>query len=379
MIRIVHNRPHTLSLCFRLLMACIVVASYSRIVRASAPDVHQLQAKAAKGFVNQEIELAAAYFTGNGVEHDAKLAAYWYQKAAESGNPESQNLLGSLYEVGLGVRADPARALHWYQLSAASGLSDAAVNLGVIYALGLGVKKDVSVAAGYFEKAVQKGNGTGATYLGTLYYTGNGLTLDKVAAEHWYLIGHKMHDPISTYNLGALYSTAPDHPHDLAIAVRFLRQAAEVKYVPAMHSLALLVIQHPELAKSRHEAQDLLEFAANAGYWKSSVLRGIVARDGNGVAADSKAAYYHFRVAILQGGAAAENLIGRDARKLSTMLGKEQSQVLESEASAWFQQHQFTPALVHIKGQRDKFFSDPTGGDPAGVLNAGLPVANPSS
>jgi uncharacterized protein len=379
MIRIVHQRRHSLSLCIRLLIACIVIGPYSRIVRAATPNVHQLQAKAERGFVNQEIELAEAYFTGNGVEHDVKLAAYWYQKAAESGDPESQNLVGSLYEVGLGVPVDAARALHWYQLSAASGLSDAAVNLGVIYELGLGVKKDVLVAAQYFEKAVQRGNGTGATYLGTLYYSGIGVKEDKVAAEHWYVIGQKMHDPISAYNLGALYLTAPDHPHDISKGVRFLRQSAAAKYVPAMYSLALLVIQHTELAKSRQEAQDLLELTANAGYWKSSVVQGIVARDGKGVSVDSKAAYYHFRVAILQGGEVAENLIGHDARKLATMLGTEQSQALESEATSWFQQHRLTPAFVHIKGQRDKIFSDPTGRDPAAVLNAALPLSNPSS
>ena len=379
MIRIVHQRRDSLLLCVKLLIACIVIGPYSRIVRAATPNVHQLQAKAERGFVNQEIELAEAYFTGNGVEHDAKLAAYWFQKAAESGDPESQNLVGSLYEVGLGVPADAARAMHWYQLSAASGLSDADVNLGVMYALGVGVKKDALMAAQYFEKAVQRGNGTGATYLGTLYYSGIGVKEDKVAAEHWYVIGQKMHDPISTYNLGALYSTAPDHPHDFLKAVRFLRQSADAKYVPAMYSLALLVIQHPELAKSRQQVQDLLEFTANAGYWKSSVLRGIVARDGNGVPVDTKMAYYHFRVAILQGGAAAENLIGHDAHKLATMLGTEQSQALESEASSWFQQHKLTPAFVHIKGQRDKIFSDPTGRDPVGALNAGLLLSNPSS
>ena len=36
------------------------------------------------------------------------------------------------------------------------------------------------------------------------------------------------------------------------------------------------------------------------------MLLGILARDGNGVPKDSKAAYYHFRVACLQGGDEAE-------------------------------------------------------------------------
>ena len=70
----------------------------------AARDVHQLQAKAERGFVKEEVELASAYFNGDGVAQDAKLAAYWYQKAAESGNPEAQNLVGYFYEVGLVYR-----------------------------------------------------------------------------------------------------------------------------------------------------------------------------------------------------------------------------------------------------------------------------------
>jgi len=54
---------------------------------ATVPNISQLQTDAKDGRVAQEIELAADYFTGNGVPKDAKQAAYWYQKAAESGDP----------------------------------------------------------------------------------------------------------------------------------------------------------------------------------------------------------------------------------------------------------------------------------------------------
>ena len=376
MIRNVLKRPRSLSLC--LLMPCMVIAFSSRIVYASTPNVNELQVKAQKGFVNQEIELAQAYFMGDGVAHDQKLAAYWYQKAAESGNPEAQNLVGYFYEMGLGVPVDAARAFHWYQLSAASGLSDATLNLGVLYVSGVGVKKDVAAAAHYFEEAARKGNGTGATYLGTLYHVGIGVNQDKVAAEHWYAIGDKMHDPISAYDLGTLYSTAPDHPHDFSKAARFLRQSTEARYLPAIHSLALLLIHHPELAKSQHEALDLLETAANAGYWKSSILLGISARDGIGIPVDNKAAYYHFRVAILQGGAAAQALVTGDTFKISNLLGPEQAQALDSETNLWFQQHPPTPAFVRVKGNR-KFFSEPAHTGPADILNASLPQTDPLS
>jgi TPR repeat protein len=256
----------------------LAVLGHSEAAFAATENVHKLQVKAERGFVKEEVELASAYFTGDGVVQDARLAAYRYQKAAESGNPEAQNQVGYFYEAGLGVPADPARALHWYQLSAASGSPDATLNLGVLYVLGLGVEKNVPVAEQYFQEAARKGNGTGATYMGTLNYFGIGVQQDKAAAEHWYTIGQKLHDPMSAYNLGTLYSTVPDHPHDLSKAAGYLRQFVEGGYVPAMHSLAVLLIHHPELARSPDEAVHLLEFAANVGYWRSSLVLGVLVR-----------------------------------------------------------------------------------------------------
>jgi TPR repeat protein len=356
----------------------LAVLTHAQTAFAAEEDVHKLQAKAEQGFVKEEVQLAAAYFTGEGVPQDPKLAAYWYQKAAESGDPEAQNIVGYFYEMGLGVPADPARALHWYQLSASSGLPGAKLHLGVLYVLGLGVEKDISVAAQYFQEAARKGNGTGAYYMGTLYYLGIGVEQDRAAAEHWYAIGQKLQDPISAYNLGTLYSTAPDHPHNLSKAAGYLRQSVEEGYVPAIHSLALLLIHHPEFARSPDEALHLLESAANIGYWRSSIALGILARDGNNNAVDSKVAYYHFQVAILQGGTSAESLIRLDTQKLAAALGPEQSQRLDSDASRWFQGHHLNLTFVNKKG-KSKFLPVLDQSDPAEVLHASLPQPDPAS
>jgi TPR repeat protein len=379
MIRNILGTQRLSSLAAKLLVVCVIVDYYPHTGHASVPDVQQLQVKAQKGFIAQQIELAEAYFTGEGVAQDVKQAAYWFQKAAEAGNPEAQNLVGYLYEAGVGVPADPARALHWYQLAAASGSSDATLNIGVLYVLGLGVKKDVPTAAEYFHKAVDRGNGTGASYLGTLNYAGIGMRQDMAAAERWYTLGQKMNDPISTYNLGSLYSTAPDHPHDAAKAAGYLRQSAETGYVPAIHSLALLMIHHPEFAKSPQESQHLLEYAASAGYWRSSLLLGVLARDGNGMPVDPKLAYYHFRVAIQQGGKTAQGLLNFDINRLTATLGTKQIEAIDADANSWVEQHHLTRAFVHTQGGSKKFFSEATRPDLADLLHAGLTYSNPAS
>jgi hypothetical protein len=85
----VQSHPHRL--CHLLLLACVVIVPAHRLV-ASAPDLRPLETKAPQGYIRQQIQLAEAYFTGNGTPRYPGHAAYWYQKAAESGNPEAQNL-----------------------------------------------------------------------------------------------------------------------------------------------------------------------------------------------------------------------------------------------------------------------------------------------
>src|SRR5271170_607592 len=113
----------------------------------------EIRAKAERGFVKQEIELAEAYFFGDGVPRDVSEAARWYEKAAADGDPVAQNQIGYFYQAGIGVPRDPVRAAHWYQLASASGLGEATVNLGILYLKGLGVPQNAQTAQQLFGDA----------------------------------------------------------------------------------------------------------------------------------------------------------------------------------------------------------------------------------
>jgi TPR repeat protein len=314
MIQLTRTRPLGFAASMRTLLLFLCVAPLvDHFAGAAVSDIPQLQAAAKNGYIPQEIELAAAYFTGSGVTRDAKQAAYWYQKAAESGDPEAAKEIGFFYQAGIGVPIDPLRAVHWYQLAAASGLVSAKVNLGVMYVWGIGLPKNEALAAQLFQEAASRGDGTGASYLGDLYYFGIGMEQDKAAAERWYEAG-------------------------------------------AIHSLGLLLVNHSELAKSQQEALSMLEAAANAGSWKSSVVLGVLARDGKGVPEDSKAAYYHFQVAVLQGGEPAMRLVRNDVSMLSKKLGTQQTDVLDSNISIWYQQHHLALLFVYRTGDKRERF-----------------------
>jgi TPR repeat protein len=317
---------------------------------ANVTDLSRVRALAEGGSISDEITLAADYFVGNGVPQDSKTAAYWYEKAAGHGDPQAQNQIGYFYQAGIGVPRDFKRAVHWFQLSAASGYATANVNLAIAYLRGIGVEKNDDLAVRLLTQAFQKGNGTGATYLGDLYYFGIGVKEDKAAAERWFESALKLHDSLAAYNLGSLYSVNADHPHDLPKAAELLRLASNAGYVPAMHSLGLLLVNHPELKQGAQEGHELLKTASNAGSWKSTIVLGILARDGRGGPVDDKDAYFNFRLAVLQGGQQADRLVKGSMDNLAARIGDQELQKAGSDAKAWYEHHPVALAFVYKDG-----------------------------
>ena len=171
--------------------------------------------------------------------------------------------------------------------------------------------------------------------------------LKKVVSD-----GAKLHDPMAAYHLGEFFSVTPDHLHDFRKAADLLRRSTESGYVPAIHSLGLLLLKHPEIKQAEHESLTLLEAAANAGEWRSSALLGILARDGKGVPVDKKSAIYHFQIAVLQGGDEAENLLRHDINLLSGPLDEDERVATTSAARAWYMWH--SSAQIFVVGVRSE-------------------------
>jgi putative methionine-R-sulfoxide reductase with GAF domain len=93
-------------------------------VTADSASLPHLQQMAAQGDSAAENSLGLLYAQGDdkeGVSHDEKEAARWFQKAAEHGNPAAQSKLGSLYWSGRGVPQDFNKAYFWTVLARAGG------------------------------------------------------------------------------------------------------------------------------------------------------------------------------------------------------------------------------------------------------------------
>jgi TPR repeat protein len=344
------------------ILCLLIVALYASLPLAAAADhgqekkLAEMRTRAQQGYIEDQIELAAAYLLGNGVSADPTQAAHWYLRAAQSGSPEAQNEIGYFYQTGVGVPLDLERAAHWFQLASAGGMARAKVNLGVSYLYGTGVRKNPQMARQLFQEAVDKGSGLGAAYLGIMAWLGLGGPSDKEAAEHWFEAGAKLHDAQAEYDLALLFASPESKRHDLHKAVELLRSSADKGYVAAKHALGMFIVNHPELAQSQGEAWRELREASEAGSWKASLLLGVMARDGKMTEADTRQAYYCFSLGALQGGGEAERLVTGDLEALKRKLPPDQQSAAADEAKAWFAQHR-TPLLYVVKdSDKERYF-----------------------
>ena len=306
--------------------------------RGADPEILRIEAGAARGSIQHQIELGNAYLAGRGVARDEAQAAYWYEKAANSGDPAAQQQIGYFYQIGLGVKRDPLRAVQWFERAVAGGLISAKVNFGVAFFWGLGARKDPVFAAQLFHEASEKGSGLGACYLGDLYYFGLGVAKSESEALRWFELESRLHSVPAKLNLALLLSIQSDQKSQRR-AIRLLRESPAAGSVAAKHQLGLQIMRKPELARSPEEGIAMLEEAASEGFWRSSITLGMLSRDGHGLAKDNSAAYYHFRIAAIQGREKASPMLANDFRALSLELNQAQLKALDQEAEAWVERH----------------------------------------
>ena len=344
-----------------ILLSAVIVSGaliFTSAARANPRDIPTVNAAPEPRTVNEQIKLANDYFAGRGVVRDLGQSAHWFEKAALAGDPRAQLQTGYFYEAGIGVAKNLTLAAHWYQLAAVGGLASAKVNLAVLYFWGSGVRQDQKFAAQLLREAVAQHNGRAACYLGDIYYAGVSVAQDSAVGEQWYSKGAELHDPQAEYNLGLLFFDRKDHAHDLRKASELFRESVAAGYAPAMYALGLLLERNPSLGSTPGEAVALLNESAKAGIWKSSMILGVLARDGKGVPLDRESAYYHFRVAALEGGQQAQALVDYDLRRLAAQLNADTTASLDAQAQAWYAQHNVVLEFVSIEQEKRAQFPD---------------------
>ena len=176
-------------------------------------------------------------------EHAPFLANRLWQQLAEAGDRDAAFRLGLSYDVDTSRDRNARLAVYWYRRAALAGEIHAQHNLAVAYAKGDGVAMDIQQAITWWTRAARLGNADSQYNLGILYAAGEyGIKQDIERAKHWW---HKaaMHgDPMAQYNLGTLYVN--NGVHDYCEATHWWKEAAKNGVEQA--SLALRVIKTRE-------------------------------------------------------------------------------------------------------------------------------------
>ena len=311
------------------------------------PDADNPAAARMNAAIRQELRMAGDYMVGKGVPKDPVQSAYWFKKAADQGDPGAQNELGYLYLWGVGVERDEAQAFKWFVRASGSGSEQAKLNMAVSYMKGMGVARDDEMGRELLTDLAAKRNGRAEAYLGVMYLRGYGVARDRDAAEQWFSRAAKDKNPEGEYAMGTLYSIVGGHEHDFAKATKLLRESARAGYVPAMYSLAMLLVDHPDIEqKGSGEAVAMLERSAEAGTWESSVKLGVLARDGFGMRQDVGEAFRWFTIAAKQGGTQAVERTRADLEKCRAALtAGEQDDALRA-AEIWLAEHPHADLFV---------------------------------
>ena len=183
--------------------------------------------------------LAATYDEGfKGLDHDSDTEAFWYQRAAATGNVAGMLGLGGCYLNGTGVRKDPATAARWYAQAARAGSSEAMNGLGMVYnaqgGQGVGSGRDPAQAATWFEQAAQRGDGSGMRNLARSYTEGNGVPVDGTRAITLFQLSIRtfqaQHDDRRAaevmLDLAKLYAAGPVGTRDAHLTVEWANKSA---------------------------------------------------------------------------------------------------------------------------------------------------------
>ena len=179
---------------------------------------------------------------GKVVKQNNRKAFRLFERAAQQGSVEAQNMLGVMHEEGQAVKQSYENALYFYRPLAHQGYAVAQFNFGMMYLDGKGVKQDNSKAFYWLKKAALQGHYLGQHLLGIMYREGSGVMRDNEKAFYW--LKKAAHQGVSTAQgvLGVMYKAGEGVERDYEKAFYWFKIAAEHEYgdISAFYHLGMM-------------------------------------------------------------------------------------------------------------------------------------------
>lgn len=202
-------------------------AQYQLATSHPQPDraAYWLQKAADSGSAEAQYRVALAYLERADRPHPG-AAAVWFTRAAEQGHAGAKTRLGELYFSGNGAIQDYRPAIVLTRDAAMRGVARAQNTLGFMYAEGLGVNRDFGDAARWFMAAARQGDRYAEHNVAVLHDRGLGVARDFRAAAEWYGKAAAQGLAASHTQLGLLHALGRGTKPDVAQAKTHWQAAA---------------------------------------------------------------------------------------------------------------------------------------------------------
>lgn len=207
--------------------------------RWSAAEVRQWLRDAPQGDTTVQYRAAVALEAGQHVPQDLAQARRWYEAAARGGNAAAQASLARMLQAGWGGRQDERAARKWNELAADQGHRRALFNQAAQLQREAGPQGDMPAAAlSLYRRAAELGLPQGAAVLAEFYRDDRGA---RDLPEAWRWLGQAADDGYAPalYDLDNWCNARPEWDGCEAKAIHALTDAAKLGYPPAQGRLGL--------------------------------------------------------------------------------------------------------------------------------------------
>lgn len=208
------------------------------------------------------LNLGIAYLRGRGVEQNLDNARRLLADAAETGLGPAMIHLAQSYRAPLADSPQPARAREWYRKAADAGVPDAFAYLGFMAEAGEGGTADPDAARKYFQQAADAGSAVAQAKLGHMLLTGDGAAPDAERARVLFEQAADQDHPTGYMGLAYLYETGTAVAADRDRALAWYEKAADAGVVDAQIRMAYTALGEGHLEAQQRAGEWLARAAA---------------------------------------------------------------------------------------------------------------------
>lgn len=133
-----------------------------------------------------QFEKARLLKFGYGMTGKPKAAAYWYRRAAETGDVRAAFNYGFMLIHGIGGEANADEGFRLLQVAADASISEAWFELGNLHRIGRHRPRDAAEALRFYQQAAERGHVRAQHALANMYGNGQGAGIDLVTAYKWW-------------------------------------------------------------------------------------------------------------------------------------------------------------------------------------------------